>query len=143
MKATHSTKPVSEKNIKRDWHLVDVKGKVLGRVASQIAKLLQGKGKSDYVSYLDCGDNIVVINAQSIVVTGQKSNDKTYNHYSGYPGGLRTYSYAELMETNPGKIIENAVSGMLPKNTFRSDRLRRLHVYRDENHTFGDKFKKS
>jgi len=143
MKATHSTKPVSEKDIKRNWHLIDVKGKVLGRVATQIAKLLQGKGKTDYVPYLDCGDNVVVVNVQSIVVTGQKSNDKTYNHYSGYPGGLRTFSYADLMQTNPGKIIENAVSGMLPKNTFRSDRLRRLFIFKDENHTFKDKFKKS
>jgi len=142
MKATLTTKSLKAGVIKREWHLIDLKGKILGRTSPLIARFLQGKQKKDYAPYLDCGDNVVVINAGQVVVTGRKKEDKTYTHYSGYPGGLRTYSFAELLKTNPKKIIENAVSGMLPKNKFRSDRLTRLHVYADGNHEFKDKFTK-
>ncbi|MCS6956715.1 MAG: 50S ribosomal protein L13, partial [Patescibacteria group bacterium] len=86
-KITQQTKSVKEKEIKRNWHLIDVKGKVLGRIAPEIAKLLQGKNKVNYVSYLDLGDNVVVINAKDIVLTGKKTNSKIYTNYSGYPGG--------------------------------------------------------
>lgn len=142
MKATVSTKSVKEKNIKREWHLIDAKGKILGRMTPGIAKFLQGKHKKDYVPYLDCGDYVVVVNAASVAVSGRKSKSKTYTRYSGYPGGLKTETFSGLLEKNPAKIIEMAVSGMLPKNKFRSDRLRRLYVSRDESHKFSDKFSK-
>ncbi|KKP65880.1 MAG: 50S ribosomal protein L13 [Candidatus Roizmanbacteria bacterium GW2011_GWA2_35_19] len=140
MKVTLATKSSKAVNILRKWHLVDAKGKILGRLAPQISKLLQGKHKSTYASYLDSGDNVVVVNAKDIVVTGRKADQKRYTHYSGYPGGLKIYKYAELLKTNPTKIIENAVSGMLPKNKFRSDRLRRLFIYKDNNHSYNEKF---
>lgn len=143
MKATTSTKSLKEQSIERNWHLIDISGKVLGRTTPEIAKLLQGKHKRNYASYLDCGDYVVVINAKKLVVTGHKADQKTYTHYSGYPGGLRTKTFATLMEKNPKKIIENAVSGMLPKNKFRSDRLRRMYIFEDAKHPYEEKFKKS
>lgn len=142
MKATNTTKSIKEKNIVRGWHKIDVKGQILGRVVPQIAKLLQGKQKKDYAPYLDCGDNVVVVNASKVELSGRKSNVKKYTRYSGYPGGLKVETFAELLTKNPARIIEHAVSGMLPKNKFRSDRLRRLYVFKDEHHKFSDKFTK-
>ncbi len=142
MKTTATTKSLKEKNIQRNWHKIDVKGKVLGRIAPEIAKYLQGKHKRDYAPYLDCGDYVVVINASEVVLTGRKAGSKTYTRYSGYPGGLRVDKFADLLVKNPTRIIENAVSGMLPKNKFRTDRLRRMFVSKDENHKFNDKFSK-
>jgi large subunit ribosomal protein L13 len=143
MKATQTTTSLKEKNVKRNWHLVDVKGKILGRTVPEIAKYLQGKHKRDYVSYLDCGDYVVVVNAVQVVFSGRKESSKVYTSYSGYPGGLKTVTLSDMRDKNPAKIIENAVSGMLPKNKYRSDRLRRLYVFKDENHKFQDKFTKS
>lgn len=140
MKATKTTKPVKERDLKRDWHLVDAKEKVLGRLAPGIASYLQGKHKRNYVSYLDCGDHVVVVNAKDVTLTGRKEKSKVYTRYSGYPGGLKTVSVSAMRSKNPAKIIEQAVSGMLPKNKYRSDRLRRLHVYKDEEHEFKNKF---
>lgn len=142
MKATATTKSLKEKDIKRNWHKIDVKGKVLGRVVPEIAKLLQGKNKVDYAPYLDCGDYVVVVNASQVELTGRKASTKTYRRYSGYPGGLKEEKFSDLLTSNPKKIVENAVSGMLPKNKFRTDRLRRMHVFKDENHKFSDKFSK-
>ena len=142
MKPTQTTKSVKEKDIKRNWHLIDAKGKVLGRLAPEIASLLQGKHKRNYVSYLDCGDYVVAVNAAAVRLTGRKESSKIYTRYSGYPGGLKTVAASALRTQNPGKMIENAVSGMLPKNKYRSDRLRRLYLYKDENHKFKNKFTK-
>lgn len=141
-KLTQQTKSVKEKDIKREWHLIDVSGKILGRIVPLIAKLLQGKNKKNYVSYLDMGDNVVVINAKKIVITGKKSKEKIYTEYSGYPGGLKIKRFSDLIEKNPEYIIKRAVSGMLPKNKFRDQRLKRLFVYPDSNHHFQDKFVK-
>lgn len=142
MKAKETTRSLKEKDIVRNWHKVDVKGKVLGRVVPEIAKLLQGKNKKDYAPYLDCGDYVVVVNASQVVVTGRKANTITYRRYSGYPGGLKEEKFADLISSNPKKIVEAAVSGMLPKNKFRTDRLRRMFVFKDENHNYNDKFTK-
>lgn len=139
---TRTTKSIKETEINRNWHLIDVSGKVLGRIAPTIAKILQGKHKVNYVSYLDSGDYVVVINAKDIVITGKKASTKTYTKYSGYPGGLRTISYKTMMEHDPAAIIEHAVSGMLPKNKHRSDRMRRLYVFGDNKHPYEDKFVK-
>jgi len=139
---TKQTKPVKEKEIERGWHLIDVGGKVLGRVAPMIASLLQGKNKANYVPYLDMGDYVVVINASQVVVTGKKEETKIYTRYSGYPGGLKVLKYKDLLNDKPEFIIKHAVSGMLPKNKFRDRRLKRLFVFQDNNHPYQDKFNK-
>ncbi len=135
-KLTEQTKPINERNIKRRWYLIDVGNKILGRVASKIALLLQGKNKVNYVSYLDNGDYVVVINAEKVKFTGRKLEQKVYTHYSGYPGGLKIITLKELINKSPEKVIRNAVSGMLPKNKLRDKRLKRLFVFRGENHSF-------
>lgn len=135
------TAPTRVKDIKRQWHIVDVKGKTLGRVASHIATLLIGKSKPYYVPHLDCGDNVVVINASLVEVTGKKASDKSYMRYSGYPSGLKTKTYADVVKTNPNRIIKEAVAGMLPNNKLRSLKLRRLYIFANEQHPYGEKLK--
>ncbi|GIW62480.1 MAG: 50S ribosomal protein L13 [Patescibacteria group bacterium] len=142
-KLTESTKPVKAKEIKREWHLVDLKNQVLGRVAGQIALLLQGKTKVNYVPNLDMGDYVVVINAKKVKLTGNKRQTKAYQSYSGYPGGLKIESFKSLINRKPDEVVKRAVSGMLPKNKLRKRRLARLYVFADENHSFSDKFNKT
>ena len=137
MKATKAN------DIKRDWHLIDVKGQVLGRISTSIAGLLMGKGKPYFVRNLDCGDFVVVINAATIKVTGNKSNLKTYYRHSGYPGGFRSEKFSELIEKNPDFIIKHAVRGMLPQNKLREKRIKRLYVFPREEHKYQDKFNKN
>src|SRR5258708_37710035 len=112
-KTTTATKA---KEIVRQWELVDVKGKVLGRVAVKIAKLLMGKSKPYFVRNLDCGDYVVVINAKEVAISGKKEGQKIYFRYSGYPGGLTQESLERLRARKPGDIITHAVKGMLPQN---------------------------
>ncbi len=125
----------SKEEISRKWWLVDAKGKILGRLATEIAKLLMGKDKPEYTPHLDMGDFVVVINAHKVRVTGGKEKKKIYYHHSGYPGGLKQRTFEELMERNPEEIIWRAVKGMLPKNKLRKKRLKRLKIYADENHS--------
>lgn len=139
MNKTYATKKT---DIIRNWHLIDLDGQILGRVASQISQLLIGKYKSYYAPNLDCGDHIVAINAEKIKVTGRKAKQKTYYHHSGYPSGLKAVTYEEQMVKDPRKIILSAVKNMLPKNKLRSDRLRRLRVFVGSEHDYQDKFKK-
>src|SRR3989344_8562508 len=122
------TKPTKTAEIKRDWHLVDVKGKILGREASGIAQILIGKSKPYFAKNLDCGDYVVVLNAASVRVTGKKEEDKVYTRYSGYPGGLRSRTVREMRVIKPEEIVRHAVSGMLPKNKLRASMLKRLYV---------------
>src|SRR4030066_1169031 len=110
----------SSKDIKRNWHLVDAKGKVLGRISTHIAKLLMGKQKSTYTDHLDMGDYVVVTNASEIEISGNKANYKSYKSHSGYPGGFKEVSYAKMMKEAPEKIIVHAVSGMLPDNRLKA-----------------------
>lgn len=138
-----STKPTKISDIKRSWQLVDVNGKILGRISSEIAKLLMGKSKSYYVRNLDCGDYVVVINARDVKVTGKKETDKKYYRHSGYPGGLRVETLKELRESKPEEIIRHAVKGMLPQNKLRDRMLTRLFIYKDEIHPYTDKLNKS
>ena len=137
---TKTTKPVKEKEISRSWHLVDVSGQILGRVACKISILLQGKHKVNYVPYLDNGDYVVVINVNKIKVTGNKGKEKIYTHYSGYPGGLKKFTFNDLLEKKPEEIIKRAVLGMLPKNKLRDRRAARLFIFADEKHPYQDKF---
>lgn len=140
---TRSTKTISNKTLQREWKVIDLKGKILGRAANEIAVYLQGKNKAHYATNIDMGDNVVVINAKKVVLSGNKSQDKEYTFFSGYPGGLRKVSYKSLLEKDPAKVVRHAVSGMLPKNKLRDQRLARLFVFPDEKHTFTDKIKAS
>lgn len=131
------------KEVKRQWHLVDVKGKILGRISTEIAKLLTGKHKPTYSNHMDMGDNVVVINASYVELTGKKKLQKKYFRHSGYPGGFKEISFEKMLSEQPAKVIEHAVSGMLPDNRLKSKRMGRLKVFVDEKHSYGDKFKTS
>lgn len=133
------TKLLKASEIKRDWHLIDAKGKILGRLSSWIAKILMGKNKSDYTPHLDSGDYVVVINAAKVEVSGRKRKQKLYRRHSGYPGGFREITFEKQMERDPRKIIHKAVSGMLPDNKLKDRRLARLKIFVDENHPYKDK----
>jgi large subunit ribosomal protein L13 len=138
---TLSTKPVKAKEIKREWHLIDATDKIVGRLAPEIVKILQGKHKRNYVPNLDMGDYVVVINAKKVAFSGKKDDQKIYTRYSGYPGGLKTVPLKKLLVEKPEEIIKHAVSGMLPKNKLRKKRLARLYVFPEDKHPFIDKFK--
>lgn len=133
-------KATKKSQIKVGWHLIDAKGQILGRLASGIIPFLLGKKKPYFVKNLDCGDQVVVINAAKIGVTGKKAEEKKYYAYSGYPGGLKVRNFSELLKSSPEKIIENAVKNMLPKNKLRDLWLSKLHVFADEKHPYADKF---
>lgn len=134
-------KPTKQSEIKRAWYLFDAKEQILGRMAIEIAKLLTGKNKPYFVRHLDCGDYVVVINAKKIKVTGKKEQQKTYGHFSGYPGGLKNKTLGQLRKENPQRIIIEAVMGMLPNNKLRDRMLTRLYVFADEKHPYENKFK--
>ena len=124
-----STNVVSAKDIKRQKHTIDAKGKILGRLATEVATILMGKNKPSYVPYLDTGDLVVVINASQVRVTGKKAQDKKYVRHSGYPGGLRVDAYNKVISQNPTRIIEHAVRGMLPHNKLGEKMIKKLKVY--------------
>lgn len=126
--------------VTRNWHLVDVEGKVLGRVASEIAQKLIGKHKKEYTPHIDAGDFVVVINAEKVAVTGSKEHTKLYYSHSGYMGGLKTTTYADLQEKFPDRIIQKAVNNMIPKNKLRSDRMTRLKIYAGSDHPHKSQF---
>jgi len=142
-KLTQSTKPTREKQIIRKWHLIDASGKILGRLTAQIVRLVQGKHKTSFVPNMDIGDYVVVINASKVIVTGKKILSKEYTNYSGYPGGLKTINFSDLLKKDSREVIKRAVSGMLAKNKFRSDRLNRVRVFPNEEHGYKDKFIKN
>lgn len=135
-KKTRATK-VSE--VQRRWHLVDAKGKILGRLASQVAQLLMGKSKPNFAPYLDMGDYVVVINAKEIMVTGKKEKEKLYHRYSGYPGGLKTETLGELRKRRPEEIIRRAVKGMLPRGKLGRKMITKLYLYLGSEHPHGGK----
>lgn len=139
---TQYTKATKIKEVQRSWHLVDLKGKVLGYAGTEIAKILIGKDKSNYVSNLDCGDNVVVINSKHVEVTGKKEKEKTYGQYSGYPGGLKVKALWQIRKEKPNEIIRHAVWGMLPKNKLRARLITRLYIFSEADHPYKDKFTK-
>lgn len=128
---TFSARPAT---VKRDWYVVDATDKVLGRLASEIAKRLRGKHKQDYTPHVDTGDYIVVINAEKIHVTGKKRTDKIYYRHTGFPGGLKETSFEKLMSKAPERVIEQAVRGMLPKGPLGRAMFRKLKVYAGPQH---------
>ena len=128
---TYSIK-VSE--IKRDWHVIDATDQVLGRLATQVARLLMGKHKPIFSRNLDVGDYVVIINADKVRVTGNKAKQKVYYRHSGYPGGLKSITYDKLMQANPTRVIEHAVKGMLPHTRLGASIMKKLKVYVGDTH---------
>ncbi len=128
---TYSTKA---SDIKRQWHVIDASGKVLGRLATQVASLLMGKHKPLFTRNLDMGDFVVIINADKVRVTGNKAKQKLYHRHSGYPGGLKSISLEKMMQTNPTRVIEYAVKGMLPHNRLGAKMMKKLRVYVGDTH---------
>ena len=129
-----ATYVATKDSIERKWLVIDAEGMVLGRLATEVAKLLRGKHKPTYTPFLDTGDNVIVINASKIVLTGKKLDEKLYRHHSGFPGGMKEVDYRTLMAKNPEKAVELAVKGMLPKNTLGRQMFRKLHVYAGPEH---------
>ena len=128
------TESIKSSEVIRNWHLVDAKDKILGRLASGIAQILRGKNKVNFTPHMDMSDFIVVINAEKVVLTGNKENSKEYWRHTGYPGGQKTVSYKKMLETYPDRVINNAVKGMLPHNKLGRKLLKHLKVYRGDNH---------
>jgi large subunit ribosomal protein L13 len=121
-------------NRQRDWYVVDAEGKTLGRLATQIADALRGKRKPTYTPHIDTGDFVIVVNAEKVALSGSKLEQKHAYRHSGYPGGLRSVSYASLMASHPERAVEKAVRGMLPKNSLGRKTLRKLKVYAGPDH---------
>jgi len=128
---THSTKPAA---VKREWFVVDATDLPLGRLSSEVARVLRGKHKPSFAPHLDVGDHVVIVNAEKVAVTSNKSESKIYYRHSGFPGGLREQSFEELMEKYPERIIEKAVTGMLPKNRLGRQMATKLKVYAGPDH---------
>lgn len=126
---SYKTVSANKATADKQWIVVDAEGHNLGRLASKVAMLLRGKYKPSYTPHVDCGDNVIVINAEKIRFTGNKLQDKVYTHHTHYPGGRRTASPAQLLDRKPIAIIETAVKGMLPKNRLGDRLYRNLHVY--------------
>ncbi|HSG68658.1 MAG TPA: 50S ribosomal protein L13 [Bacteroidales bacterium] len=126
---SYRTVSANKQTVNKEWLLIDAEGMVLGRLASEVAKLLRGKHKPEFTPHVDCGDNVVIINAEKVRFTGKKLDDKIYMRHSGYPGGQRTRTAKEVFAKYPERIIEHAVKGMLPKNRLGSALYRNLYVY--------------
>ena len=128
----YQTYNVTPKDIDKKWYVINAAGKPMGRVAEKAAYILRGKHKPIYTPYLDTGDNVVIINAEKAVLTGNKFTDKTYYHHTGYPGGLKSMNYAKLLKKNPTQPMEKAIKGMLPKGPLGRELFRNLRVYKDD-----------
>ncbi|MBK7931414.1 MAG: 50S ribosomal protein L13 [Bryobacterales bacterium] len=124
----------SAKDFVRSWHVIDADGAVLGRVASQAAKILMGKHRPTYTPFLDTGDHVIIVNAEKVAMTGNKEGQKVYRTHSGYPGGLKETGAVKMRATRPARILELAISGMLPKNKLGKQMYRKLKVYAGSKH---------
>jgi large subunit ribosomal protein L13 len=133
MNKTYMQKPAE---VQRKWHLIDVKDRVLGQIATDIARKLMGKEKPTYTPNVDSGDYVIVVNASEVRVTGNKGAKKTYYKHSLFPGGIREASFEKMQQTAPSKIIERAVFNMLPGNRLRKDRMKRLKIFTKAEHTY-------
>ncbi len=131
---SYKTKSRRKEDVERKWFIIDAEGVVLGRMCTTIATVLKGKHRPDYTPHVDCGDNVIVINAEKVRLTGLKIDQKEYLRYSGYPGGQKKATARELLEKKPEAIIENAVRGMIPKNKLGRAMLKKLHVYAGAEH---------
>jgi len=120
--------------VERKWYVVDAEGKPLGRLASEVAKILRGKHKPEYTPHVDTGDHVIVVNAEKVVLTGKKLDQKLYRHHSLYPGGLKEIKYRAFLKDKPERAVELAVKGMLPKNSLGRAMFKKLKVYRGAEH---------
>ena len=128
------THTVRVEDIEREWFLVNAEGKTLGRLASEIAQVLRGKHKPVYTPHLDCGDYVVVVNAEKVQVTGRKLDQKMYYHHTGYPGGIKSISLRNQLQKHPERVLQAAVRGMLPRNRLGRKMLKKLKVYAGDSH---------
>lgn len=128
------TYQLKNEDVKRKWYLVDAKDQIIGRLATNIATILNGKNKVEYTPHIDAGDFVIVINADKIRVTGRKLDQKMYRWHSGYPGGLKSRTLRQMLSDKPERVIYKAVKGMLPKNRLAARRLKRLKIYKGEIH---------
>jgi large subunit ribosomal protein L13 len=131
---SYKTRSANKTDIQKEWYIVDATDHILGRLCSKVAGILRGKNKPNFTPHVDCGDSVVIINAEKIKLTGKKLTDKKYVRHSGYPSGQRFTTPQELLHKNPVKIIEMAVKGMLPKNKLGSELFRHLYVYTGSEH---------
>lgn len=136
------TYQLKKEEVKRSWHLIDAKDQILGRLASRIAVLLMGKHRANYSPHVDSGDYVVVVNCEKFAVTGRKLKQKLYRRHSGYPGGFRELRLEEMLEKHSERVIKLAVSGMLPDNRLKDDRLARLKLVVGEKNPYESKIKK-
>lgn len=131
---SYKTISANKATVNKAWLLVDAEGETLGRLSSKVANLLRGKHKPSFTPHVDCGDNVVIINAEKVTLSGNKWSEKTYLRYTGYPGGQRATTAIQLLEKNPASIVERAVKGMLPKNRLGAELFRNLKVYAGSEH---------
>ncbi len=120
--------------VERKWYVVDAEGKTLGRMASAVAAILRGKNKPTYTPHVDCGDYVIIINADKVAVTGKKRQDKIYKRHTGYPGGLRELTFEQLMEKHPEEVVRHAVKGMMPNGKLGRKMFKKLKVYAGPEH---------
>jgi large subunit ribosomal protein L13 len=131
---SYKTVSANKSTINKEWVMIDAEGAVLGRLASRIANMLRGKHKTNYTPHVDCGDNVIVINAEKVVLTGEKWTEKQYVRHTGYPGGQRFMTAEDLLKKNPIRLVENAVKGMLPRNRLGRALFKNMHVYTGSSH---------
>ena len=128
---------MNKETAQNDWYVIDAEGKTLGRMAAEIAHRLRGKHKPEYTPHVDTGDYIIVVNAEKIGVTGKKATDKLYRHHTGFPGGLKTRTFKEMIEKAPEDVVKLAVKGMMPRNPLGRAMLRKLKIYTGAQHPHG------
>ena len=131
---SYKTVSANAASVEKNWVVVDAEGQTLGRLASKVALLIRGKREPNYTPHVDCGDNVIIVNAEKVVLSGNKMTDKTYVWHTGYPGGQRTTNPEQIMAKFPERIVEKAVKGMLPKNRLGAELFRNLHVYAGPEH---------
>ena len=133
---SYKTISANKKTVKKNWMLIDAENEILGRLASKVAFILRGKHKPDFTPHVDCGDNVIVINAEKVKLTGKKLTDKKYISHSGYPGGQKIRTIEDILNKKPIHVVEHAVKGMLPKNRLGSAIYRNLHVITGPDHPY-------
>ena len=131
---SYKTVSANKATVNKEWVIIDAEGKILGRLASVVASMLRGKHKTNFTPHVDCGDNVIVINAEKVTMTGEKMTEKEYIRHTGFPGGQRIVKADQMLKKNPISLVEHAVKGMLPKNRLGSALYRNLHVYAGTGH---------
>ncbi len=131
---SYKTVHANKQTVQHKWYVIDAEGEIVGRLCTKIATILRGKNKPSYTPHADAGDFVIVLNADKVRFTGQKMQDKVYRHYTGYPGGQKTYTAQELMARKPNDIVERAVKGMLPKNRLGTSMIKKLFIYTGAEH---------